>query len=297
VAAEAGAAGEEGAVAVAPDSVMRTSLPTLGVGVGFREPFRPDLFLNRPEVDFLEITAEHYLDAPAEKRRELILLTTHFPLVVHGLDLSLGSAEGVHPRHVEKLAALIDEVKPPWWSEHIAFTRSGDVQIGHLSPLPFTRETVDVICRNVDAIKRVISTPLILENITYLVALPGEMSEAEFLRAVAEGTGCDLLLDVTNLFINSVNHGYEIREFLAQIPLERVVQLHFVGGHEQEGVLIDSHSRATPPEVWALMEEVLARAPVRAIALERDEGIPSFEEIAEELRRARAMARRYDRWA
>ena len=113
---------------------------------------------------------------------------------------------------------------------------------------------------------------LILENISYTVALPfGEMTEAGFLREVLDRSDCGLLLDVTNLYANSVNHGFDAREFLDELPLERVVQLHFVGGHWDDGVWIDSHSAATPDEVWNLLEDVLARAPVKAALLERDE--------------------------
>lgn len=277
---------------------MRLQLPTLGVGLGFREPFRSDLFLHRGSVDFLEITADHYLDAPPEKLEELALLADHFTLIPHGLNLSLGGAEGIDAMYLRKLADLVRRLDPPWWSEHIAFTRAGGVDIGHLCPLPFTREAIQVLCRNVAAVRRSIDVPLILENITYVVAMPGaEMAEAEFLAEVLERTDCGLLLDVTNLHTNAVNHGYAKEEFLRAIPWERVVQLHFVGGHWQEAVLVDSHSDATPPEVWELMDDVLSRAPVKGVILERDEDLPPFGELLGELERARAMGRRHGRWA
>lgn len=277
---------------------MLSHLPTLGVGLGFREPFLSDLFLNRGRVDFLEITADHYLDAPLEKEQELDLLAQHFTLIPHGLNLSLGSAEGIDATYVRKLAKLIHRLNPPWWSEHIAFTRAGGVDIGHLSPLPFTHEVVEALCRNIAEVRRFIDVPLILENITYVVNMPGaEMSEAEFVTKVLERTDCGLLLDVTNLYTNAVNHGYDPRIFLEQLPLERVVQLHFVGGNWHHGVLVDSHSQPTPLEVWELMEAIVARAPVKGIILERDENLPPFAELAEELERARAMGRRNGRWA
>ncbi len=277
---------------------MGGPLPALGVGLGFREPFRSDLFLHQGEVDFLEITADHYFDASPEKDQELSLLAEHFTLIPHGLNLSLGSAEGLDGAYVEQLAGLIHRVKPPWWSEHIAFTRAGGVDIGHLSPLPFTQEAVEILCRNVAEARRRINVPLILENITYTVAMPGaEMTEGQFLAEVLERTDCGLLLDVTNLHTNAVNHGYAQEEFLKAIPWERVTQLHFVGGYWHDGVLVDSHSHSTPGEVWQLMDEVLARAPVKGVILERDEDLPPFEELLGELERARAMGRRHGRWA
>ncbi|MBI3327257.1 MAG: DUF692 domain-containing protein, partial [Nitrospinae bacterium] len=183
-------------------------------------------------------------------------------------------------------------------SEHLAFTRAGRIDIGHLAPLPFSREAVQVLCENIAAARAWIETPLILENIAYLLTVPGgEMSEAEFLAEVAERAGCGLLLDVTNLHTNAVNHGYDPHAFLNSLPLQRVVQLHFAGGHWHQGVLIDSHSQPTPPEVWDLMDEVVARVPTKGIVLERDENLPPFEDLLAELDQAREMGRRYGRWA
>ena len=253
-------------------------LPTLGVGLGFREPFRSDLFLHQEKVDFLEITADHYLDAPPEKEQELDLLAEHSTLIPHALNLSLGSAEGVDSDYVSKLADLIQRLDPPWWSEHIAFTRAGGTDIGHLSPLPFTRDASDVVCHNIAEVRDSIDAPLILENITYIVTMPGgEMSEAEFLTDVLERSGCGLLLDVTNLHTNSVNHGFDALALLKDLPLESIVQLHFAGGHWHEGLLVDSHSDPTPSEAWRLMDALVARAPVKGAILERDEKLPPFE--------------------
>lgn len=273
------------------------SLPTLGVGIGFRQPFCSELFLHQQQVDFLEIVAEHYLDVPAQKQQELELLAAHFPLIPHAINLSLGSAEGLDTDYLIKLAKLIKRLNPPWWSEHICFTKAGGVDIGHLSPLPYTREAVDVVCRNIEQVRRYVDTPLILENITYMVQLPGgEMTEAEFLKQIVERSDCGLLLDVTNLYINAVNHGYDIHTFLEQLPLERVVQLHFVGGHWHDGVLIDSHSHSTPKEIWQLMNEVVTRVPVKGIVLERDENLPPFTELVSELELARDIGRQNNRW-
>ena len=172
------------------------------------------------------------------------------------------------------------------------------MEIGHLAPLPFSREALDVLVRNIAEVQGRIETPLILENITYHVTMPGaEMDEATFLDELTGRTGCGLLLDLTNLYTNAVNHGGDPFAELDRLPLDRVVQLHFVGGHWQDGLLIDSHSQPTPPEVWALMEAVVARAPVRGIILERDENLAPFGDLLAEIERARAIGRRYQRWA
>jgi uncharacterized protein (UPF0276 family) len=276
---------------------MLSHLPTLGVGLGFREPFKSDLFLHRQQVDFLEIVADHYLDATLQKQQELKLLAAHFPIIPHAINLSLGSASGLDTDYVRKLAALINQLNPPWWSEHICFTKAGGVDIGHLSPLPYTYEAVDVLCRNIAEVRRFVDVPLILENITYMVTLPGaEMTEAQFLTEVVERSGCGLLLDVTNIYTNAVNHNYDIQAFLEELPWERVVQLHFVGGHWHDGILIDSHSQSTPVEVWKLMDEVVAKMPVKGLVLERDENLPTFAELTAELQHAREIGRSHQRW-
>lgn len=272
-------------------------LPTLGVGLGFRKPFKSDLFLNHRRVDFLEIVAEHYLDLLPQQQQELELLAAHFPIIPHAINLSLGSAEGLDTDYLHNLAVLIKRLNPPWWSEHICFTKAGGVDIGHLSPLPYTQEAVEVLCRNIAEVRRWVDVPLILENITYMVTLPAaEMTEAQFLGEVVERSDCGLLLDVTNLYTNAVNYGYDVCDFLEQLPCDRIVQLHFAGGYWHDGVLIDSHSQSTSVEVWQLMDEVISRLPVKGIILERDENLPAFAELAAELQQAREIGRSYGRW-
>lgn len=265
-------------------------LPKLGVGMGFRDFYRAETFLHRTEIDFLEITADHYLDATGKKLDELDLLVENFALIPHGLNLSLGSSEGIDEKYLEKLARLIEKTNPAWWSEHVCFTRAGGVEIGHLAPLPFTAEAVETLVRNVEKVKSVIKTPLILENITYNIRFPSsEFDEPGFIKTIIKETDCSLLLDVTNLYINSKNHNYDWRAFLDRLPAERIVQLHFVGSHRHGERLIDAHANRTENEIWEVFAEVCRRAPVKGAILERDENFPPFGEILEELKTARSL--------
>lgn len=290
------AVGVEDAEGVVVDREIM-NIPHLGVGIGYREPFHSQLFLNRERVDFLEVTADHFFNATSYKERELDLLADHFTLIPHGLNLSLGSAEGLKEDYVKKFVQLVKRVKPPYWSEHIAFTTSGGVDIGHLTPLPFTYEAIDVLCENVERMRRYLDLPIVLENITYTVDIPSaQMSEAQFLTEILKRTDCGLLLDITNLYVNSVNHQYDVKEFLSNIPIERIVQLHFVGVEMFDGVMIDSHSKPTPPEIWELMDYVLSLAPVKGVILERDENIPDFNELSLELQKARSIGKKHKRW-
>ena len=261
------------------------------IGIGFREQFRADLFLHQDKIDFLEITSDHYLDAKPQKFEELKLLKEHFPLIPHSLELSLGSAEGIDENYLEKIAELVEFVQPEWFSDHLCFTKSGGVKIGHLAPVPYTREAIKVFVKNISQVKSKIKTPLILENITYLVQFPSsEMSESEFIKTILEETDCGLLLDVTNLYINSRNFGFDWRKFLDELPLERVVQIHFVGSHQSGKRLIDAHANKTESEIWQVFAEVCRRCNVKGAVLERDEKFPPFSEILDELDEARRLS-------
>ena len=272
-------------------------LAPLGVGLGYRPAFRADLFAHRDKVDFLEVTADHYFNASREKLDELDLLSRHFTLIPHGLDLSIGSAEGIDEAYLEKFAALIARLDPPYWSDHLAFTRAGGIAIGHLACLPYTREAIDVVLRNVETIRKSIKIPLILENITATVLIPGaEMGEPEFVASVLRQADCGWLCDVTNLFTNAFNEGRDIAAELDRWPWRRIVQMHFAGGRVSDGVMIDSHDAPTSPEVWRLLEAAVARSDVKGIILERDERLPPFQQLLDEIGEARTIGRRHGRW-
>lgn len=276
---------------------LLANLPRLGVGLAYREPFRDELLHKQSEVDFLEIAADDYLDATPVLEEELELLAEHFTIVPHFMKLSLGSAEGLDEAYLQKVAALVKWLNPPWWSEHIGFTRAGGVTLTHPAPLPFTKDAVAVMKRNIIAARRAIPTPLILENVCSQLVWPGtEMDEADFLNEVLGVGGCGLLLDVTNLFANAPSFGGDPAAFLERLPLDRVVQIHFSGGHESKGRFVDSRGQAVPEGVWQLLEQAVAQAPVRSICLERDDNLPPLGEVLWELERARAIGRQHRRW-
>jgi len=267
------------------------NIPFLGVGIGFRNAFKSDLFACSADVDFLEIIAEHYLTNDKQKLDELELLKNHFTLIPHAVGLSLGSAEGIKKDYLDKLADLIHYLNPPYWSEHICFTHAEGIEIGHLSPLEFTEESVAIFTKNVEKVRKKIQIPLVLENISYIFTTRKQMSEAEFVAKIIKNTDCGLLLDITNLYTNSFNHGFDYKEFLEEIPLEKIVQFHFTGGFldNNSGFLIDSHSQNTPQEVWEIMNYVLSLCKPKGIILERDDNFPPFSELINELRKARNL--------
>jgi uncharacterized protein (UPF0276 family) len=271
-------------------------LPVLGVGLGYRPELCGHLRAEDRRIDFLEVIADPFLEAGPERATELERLRALVPVVPHGLALSIGSAAGLEDSYLDGLARLVERLAAPWFSEHLGFTRAAGLELGHFVPLPFTWEAVEVVRRNLDRARARLGVPLLLENITAPFVLPGaEMTEAEFLRAIVDGGDAGLLLDLTNLHVNCANLGLDVDSFLEAAPLERVAELHIAGvrpGEASRGRpadLADSHDAPVPDAVWALLERVLAVAPVRALVLERDERLGELDEIDADLRRARAI--------
>jgi uncharacterized protein len=268
--------------------------PQLGVGISYRPLWRQEVLVHRVHLDCLEVIAEHYLRGLPEKLTELDQLGAAFPLISHGIGLSFGTNMPLDAAHLRQIAQLVERIQPAWFSEHIAFTRVPGWNIGHLASLPFTHAAVDAVCRNIRRWRETLGVPLCLENIAYIVALPGDLTEAQFLTEVVEREDCGLLLDLHNVYTNAMNHGYDAAEFLTSLPLHRVVQIHLSGGHDEDGYRIDSHSTPTPEPVWELFRFTASRTPINAVIIEWDVQLPAFEVMQHEVERARAILRGKD---
>lgn len=270
-------------------------LPFIGAGITFRDSWRWDVVRHRNRLDVLEVIADDFVGAAARDR--LSDLRSALPILLHGVGLSLGSAEGLDPARIDHLATLVEAVRPPWVSEHIAFTRAGDIEIGHLMPLPFTQEAIDVVAGNVAALRgRLPALPILLENIAYTVMLPGaEMDEAAFVNGVIEASGCGLLLDLENVHANALNHGYDPIAHLQALNLDRVVEVHLAGGAWSGATYADTHSRPVPEASWRLLEWLVPRARVRAVIIERDDDLPPFNAMLGEVERAAGLLKRHAR--
>ena len=266
------------------------NIPYLGNGIGFRPELKSFIFLNRDKIGFIEIIADHYIDVPDTKLKELELLMENFTVIPHAINLSLGTAEGLDMAYIHKLAALIKKIDPPYWSEHIAYTQAHGYDIGHLAPVVYNEAFLEIFRKNISLVQAEIPYPLILENITYHIELPGkEIGDADFLNRLCGLTGCGLLLDITNLFINSRNLGFDANDFLENLNPDHIVQLHYVGFEGDESQLIDTHARATQPEIYNLMERVLKRRLPHAVLLERDDRYDMLDEITEDLLYAKRL--------
>ncbi|WP_283136933.1 DUF692 domain-containing protein [Rhizohabitans arisaemae] len=275
---------------VALGGVVRSDLPYLGSGLGYRPELSETITRAGDRIDWLEVITENHLFAPAEQREHLRELARRFPIVPHGVELSLGSPREPDGEYLRALAELVDEVDAPWFSDHLCFTRTDQVALGLLAPLPRTRELARDLARKAQRIQDSVGVPFLVENITYYVDLATPIGEAQFITEFLEHCDCGLLLDLANLDINARNHGFDPIGFLDSIPVERVVQVHLAGGIDGRGgeLSIDSHGESVPERVWALLTELLARTRIRATLVERDQNFPDDPaELLAEVDRAR----------
>jgi uncharacterized protein len=259
------------------------------IGIGYRKPLASWIHSRPAGLECLEITAEHFYNGGEE---QLAALARDYHLFVHGLGLSLGTPGPLDKGQLDQFARVTALADPDWISEHVAFTRTPEVDLGHLNPIPPTRESVKTIAEHAREISERCRKPIILENITSHVRLAGNMSETEFLNELCAQANCGLLLDVTNLFINSRNHGFDALEWLHELEPGRITQLHIVGYSVENGRYTDGHATAVQEELIELACAVAEYAPVKAIVLERDEHFPEFEMMAAELSKLRRILER-----
>ncbi len=264
-------------------NVTGMSPTPLGVGIGWRPEIA--LAIERcPRLGFVEVIAED-MDAGGPLPAPVTLLRGRGVAVVpHGVTLGLGGAEPPEPARLDALARLANQVNAPFVSEHIAFVRAGGTEAGHLLPLPRTRAALSVLVENVRTARRALPVPLALENIASLFEWPqAEMDEAEFLTEALQRTDSLLLLDISNLYANARNHGFDALAFLGRIPLERLAYVHVGGGIERDGLYHDTHTHPVVPGVLDLLEALCALAAPPGILLERDDDFPCAEELLAEI--------------
>jgi len=271
------------------------NLPYLGVGLGYRTNYHSDIIRSRSDIDFLEATSDQFLYGPEERQSALVEAAGSLPIVPHSLAMSVGSAMPIDAEYLKLNVEFVESLNPPWFSDHLCMTHVPEVDLGSLTPLWFTEEVVAQTVSNIKAVKAAVPDRVFLvENITYYLSLPqSTMTESAFIRRVVESADCGLLLDVNNVYVNSRNLQFDPFQFLKEIPLERVVQVHIAGFEPEPGLIIDTHDTPVASEVWELLDFVVRHSPVKGISLERDGKYPPFSEILDELEHARSILTRH----
>jgi uncharacterized protein len=280
---------------------------TTPVGIGWRYPHYAALLANQPTLDFIEVHSENFFAQGGAALATLLEARQHYPVSLHGVGLALGSAAGVDPWHLDRLADLVQRVEPVRVSDHACFARGvwggQPVHAGDLLPIPFNAASLDVLCSNVQRVQDRLQRPLLVENLSAYVTLAGsDCLETEFLTALAERTGCQLLVDVNNIYVNALNarvwagHAASAdpvascQTWLDQLPPGVVGELHLAGHCAMDDIVIDDHGSRVAPAVWRLYAHALERFGAVPTLIEWDTDVPPLAVLLDEAAHARALA-------
>ncbi|MGA7181317.1 MAG: DUF692 domain-containing protein [Thiobacillaceae bacterium] len=264
-------------------------------GIGLRTPHYRDLLERLPEVGFLEVHSENYFGAGGQPHYFLQRLRDHYPLSLHGVGLSLGSAEPIDMKHLRKLKALIERYQPGLVSEHLCWSSVGGRHLNDLLPLPYTEEALAIVAGNVGQVQDHLGRQIILENISsYLEFSTSEMPEWQFLTELVKLSGCGILLDVNNIYVNAMNHGHDAIQFIMSMPREAVQEIHLAGFDQSAGLLIDTHGKPVHDDVWKLYRLVLQRFGRIPTLIEWDTDIPPLDVLLAEADKARTLLQNED---
>ena len=273
------------------DAQSALGLPSLGDGVGLRDVHFAHLMATPPSqwgVDWFELISANFLDHQGWAARVLEHVAAHRPVVMHGVSLSIGGSDPLDMAYLRKLKALAERVRPAWISDHLCWTGFAGVNIHDLLPMPLTPESLAHVADRVRAVQDVLGRPLILENpSTYLEFTASSIPEWDFLGALADDTGCGLLLDVNNVHVSGHNHGFDACAYIDALPADHIVQMHLAGPTVAGACLIDTHDQPVPEAVWGLYERAQERAPGVSTLLEWDAKIPPFPDLVAELAKAK----------
>ncbi|TAH34706.1 MAG: DUF692 domain-containing protein [Planctomycetota bacterium] len=265
----------------------RFGLADLGLGVGLRTVHYGHVLERQPAVDFFEILSENFMNTGGRPLHILDQVSARYPVVLHGVSMNLGSTDPLDFAYLRELKALAERCRARWLGDHVCWTGVAGRNSHDLLPLPCTEEALRHLVARTRAVQDFLERPLVLENAsTYLTFAASTMPESVFLQRLAEEADCALLLDVNNIYVSCRNHGWDPWEYLDDIPLERVVQIHLAGHSDHGTHCIDTHSGAVIDAVWDLYAAVIRCAGPRATLLEWDQDIPAFEQVHAEVLKA-----------
>ena len=279
---------------------FRRGLIPAKAGIGLRYPHHQAVVDTRPKVAWLEVHTENYMGG-GTPLRYLDAIRGDYPLSLHGVGLSLGSAEGLDAGHLERVRRTVERFEPGLVSEHLSWSVVGGTYLTDLLPLPMTEEALDVVCRHVEQVQAFLKRRILVENpSTYLQFRHSTIPEWEFLAKVAERTGCRILCDVNNIYVSACNHGWDASAYIAALPPAAVGEIHLAGHAVKKldggrTLRIDDHGSRVAPEVWALYAETLARFGPLPTLIEWDTDVPPIEVLLAEAARAAALLENAER--
>jgi uncharacterized protein (UPF0276 family) len=273
---------------------MRTLDSTTSAGLGLRRALLPELLaMKQGAVDFLEVAPDNWIGVGGRFGEQLADLSSRFAISAHGLSLSLGGTEPLDMELLARTREFNDRHDVVFYSEHLSYT-SDDGHLYDLMPIPFTDEAIHHVAARIRQVQDVLGRRIAVENVSYYAAPYQALAEVDFIGAVLAEADCDLLLDVNNLYVNAINHGYDAEDFLARLPGDRVSQYHIAGHFDEDiDLKVDTHGAPVKPDVWALLASAYRRFGVRPTLLERDFNFPPLKELLAETGRIRMMQTTY----
>jgi uncharacterized protein len=271
--------------------LKRADFHPLGFGVGLRRPHYARVLERRApddasshdlcSVDWFEVISENFMVEGGRPLEVLDGVRASYPVVMHGVSLSIGSSDPLNRSYLDALGALVRRVEPAWVSDHLCWTGVGGRNLHDLLPLPYTEEAVHHVARRIREVQDILERTILIENVSsYMAFRASRLAEWEFLRAVAEEADCAILLDINNVFVSAFNHRFDPLRYIDAIPADRVVQFHLAGHSDHGNYLLDTHDHPIRPEVWGLYEHAVGRFGRVATLVEWDDSIPEFEVLA-----------------
>jgi len=265
-----------------------------GAGLGLRRDFLNEYdALDQSDVDFMEVAPENWIPYGGRLKEQFKRYADRFPFVIHGLSLSIGGPTPLDIDFVKQVADFIKTYDIQCYSEHLSYC-SDDGQMYDLMPIPFTEEAVHYVANRIKQVQDIIGQQIAMENVSYYAAPGQEMSELEFLLAVLEEADCKLLLDVNNIYVNSINHQYDAEQFLKALPKQRIAYGHIAGHYDEaDDLKVDTHGSDVKPEVWSLLDMAYEQFGVFPTLLERDFNIPKMSQLLKEVEQIKALQDKY----
>ena len=262
-----------------------------GFGLGLRPQHYEEILTGPKQVDWFEAISENYMVPGGKPLHYLDRICADYPLVMHGVSLSIGSSDPLNQDYLRQLKALADRIEPAWFSDHLCWTGVQGKNMHDLLPLPYTEEALGHVAERVKQVQDNIGRPMLLENVSsYVTFADSQLSEWDFLAEVARRADCHILLDVNNIYVSGFNHEFEPKDYLAAVPGDRVKQIHLAGHSNYGNFIIDTHDAAVIDPVWQIYAETISRFGPIPTMIERDDKIPPYQEVVDELKHARQIA-------
>ena len=264
------------------------NFPNPGLGLGLRSKHFNHILENNPQVDWFEIISENFMDSGGRPKHVLRRIAERYPVVMHGVSLSIGSADDLNFEYLTKLKNLAAEISPLWISDHLCWTGINGLNSHDLLPMPLTEESLKHVCRKIKQAQDFLERPLVFENpSTYLTFKQSTIAEWDFLRFMTEETGCGILLDVNNVYVSAFNNDFDAAYYIERLPHESIVQMHLAGHRDCGDYIIDTHDNRVAPDVWKLFSLAWNLTGGAATLLEWDSEIPDFDAYHSELLKAK----------